>query len=321
MSEEQSMQQIILDTANKIFTDLCDKALLDAAETGEFAEALWGQVVETGFNQLGSNDSGTGATELFAFISIAGRYAVPLPLAETLLVNRWCGAGEGVYSIGLVENGEITDVPWGRRADKVVGVTPGSNQICIVDDVQVANAGVNMAGEPRDTIAMPAGGVTLVLDIEPFAQLALARANGMAGALEALLDLGIQFATERQQFGRAISKFQAIQHILAVVAAETAAARRAADSAVDALGTDRFEVEVAAAKARVGESVTVVAEQVHQVHGAMGFTHEHRLHHFSRRAWAWRDEYGNEVFWQRRLGAHIAGLGADQAWDFIATRG
>ena len=105
MSEEQSMQQIILDTANKIFTDLCDKALLDAAETGEFAEALWGQVVETGFNQLGSNDSGTGATELFAFISIAGRYAVPLPLAETLLVNRWCGAGEGVYSIGLVENG------------------------------------------------------------------------------------------------------------------------------------------------------------------------------------------------------------------------
>ena len=321
MSEEQSMQQIILDTANKIFTDLCDKTLLDAAEAGEFSETLWRQVAETGFNQLGSKDSGTGAMELFAFISIAGRYAVPLPLAETLLVNRWCGAGDGVYSIGLVENGEIVDVPWGRRADKVVGVTPGSNQICVVDDFRVEKTSVNLAGEPRDTIAISSGSDTLELDVDPFAQLALARANGMAGALEALLDLGIQFATERQQFGRAISKFQAIQHILAVVAAETAAARRAADSAVDGLGTDRFEVEVAAAKSRVGESVTVVAEQVHQVHGAMGFTHEHRLHHFSRRAWAWRDEYGNEVFWQRKLGAHIAGLGADQAWGFIATRG
>ncbi len=53
----------------------------------------------------------------------------------------------------------------------------------------------------------------------------------------------------------------------------------------------------------------------------MGFTHEHKLHHFTRRAWAWRDEFGNDVFWRRQLGAHIAGVGADGAWDFIATRG
>ena len=87
-------------------------------------------------------------------------------------------------------------------------------------------------------------------------------------------------------------------------------------------GTDRFIAEVAASKARVGEAVGIVAEQVHQVHGAMGFTHEHRLHHFTRRLWAWRDEWGNETYWQRVLGARIAGLfGADQAWGYIATRG
>ena len=142
----------------------------------------------------------------------------------------------------------------------------------------------------------------------------------MAGVLQALLELGLTFANEREQFGRPISKFQAIQHSLAIVAAEVAAARRAADAAVDALDNDRFLVEVAAAKSRVGEAVEVVAEQVHQVHGAMGFTHEHRLHHFSRRAWAWRDEFGNEFLWQQRLGQHIAALGADNAWSFIATR-
>jgi acyl-CoA dehydrogenase len=96
---------------------------------------------------------------------------------------------------------------------------------------------------------------------------------------------------------------------------------RIADAAVDALGGERFEFEVAAAKARVGEAAGVCAESAHQIHGAMGFTHEHQLHHFTRRVWAWREEFGNEVFWRRRLGGHIAGLGADAVWDFLATRG
>jgi alkylation response protein AidB-like acyl-CoA dehydrogenase len=151
--------------------------------------------------------------------------------------------------------------------------------------------------------------------------MALARTNLMAGGLQATLDLGLQFASERSQFGRSISKFQAIQHGLAVVAAEVAAAQRAADAAVDALGTSRFIDEVSASKARVGEAVGIVAEQVHQVHGAMGFTYEHRLHHFTRRLWAWRDEWGNEFYWQTILGRRLAGLGADKVWGYIATPG
>ena len=89
---------------------------------------------------------------------------------------------------------------------------------------------------------------------------------------------------------------------------------------MDAIADDRFVSEVAAAKARVGEAVGCVAEQVHQIHGAMGFTHEHRLHHFSRRAWAWRDAWGNEFAWQQKLGERLCQLGADQVWDFIATQ-
>ena len=60
-------------------------------------------------------------------------------------------------------------------------------------------------------------------------------------------------------------------------------------------------------------------EQVHQVHGAMGYTYEHRLHHFTRRLWAWRDEWGNEFYWQAKLGQHLASLGADRVWGYIAT--
>jgi acyl-CoA dehydrogenase len=65
--------------------------------------------------------------------------------------------------------------------------------------------------------------------------------------------------------------------------------------------------------------VGISVEIAHQVHGAMGFTHEHQLHHFTRRLWAWRDEHGSEAVWQARLGEHLCELGADQVWSFIAA--
>ncbi|XOV83071.1 MAG: acyl-CoA dehydrogenase family protein [bacterium] len=321
MSDTQSTLQLILDSGEKIFSDHCDKQLLDRAETGEFADTLWQQIVANGFNQLGASGSGTTARELYAFIMQCGRFAVPLPIAETLLVNSWLEPGEGLYSVGMVSDGQIIDVPWGRRADKVVGVRSDSSEVVVIDQPTVVEQRVNLAGEPRDILALPESAPTIDVTPEPFAQLALTRVNMMAGALQTLLDLGITFAMERSQFGRPIAKFQAIQHSLAIVASEVAAARRAADAGVDGLYNDRFLPEVAASKSRVGEAVTVAAEQIHQIHGAMGFTHEHRLHHFSRRAWAWRDEYGNEFHWQQLLGNHLAALGADNLWSFIATRG
>jgi alkylation response protein AidB-like acyl-CoA dehydrogenase len=321
MSEAESTQQLILDTAGRIFADHCDKQLLDKAEQGELAQALWAQISENGFNHLGTADSGTDAADMFAFIQLCGNHAVPLPIAETLLVNNWCGAGDELYSIGEVVDGSIVNVPWGRVARKVVGVRRDDHTVVVVENPEVIDRGTNLAGEPRDAIALPADAEQLHIAIDPYAQLAVARCNQIAGSVLKMLDLGVQYSTERIQFGRAIAKFQAIQHSLAVVAAEAAAAKRAADAAVDALQGDRFIYEVAASKARVGEAATVVAEQIHQVHGAMGFTHEHRLHHYSRRAWAWRDEYGNEFYWQTVLGAHMAALGADNVWSFIATRG
>ena len=52
-------RQLIEDTASKIFTDHCDKALLDRCEQGDFAEDLWRQIMANGFHQLGDAASGT----------------------------------------------------------------------------------------------------------------------------------------------------------------------------------------------------------------------------------------------------------------------
>ena len=314
--------QLIIDTAEKIFTDHCDKALLDATEQGTFPDVLWQQIVENGFHQLGSPNSGTETRDLFAFLKVCGRFAVPLPLAEILLAIQWLGAdapAQGFATIGLQAQDSVVQAAWGRQAKAVIGVAPGSDEVTVLTGAKVQTQDTNLAGEVRDTLAGGALSQIIELTDAPYAQLALARANLMAGGLQTVLDLGLQFASERSQFGRSISKFQAIQHSLAVVGTEVAASQRAADAGVDAMGTDRFGQEVAAAKARVGEAVVIVAEQVHQVHGAMGYTYEHRLHHFTRRLWAWRDEWGNELYWQAKLGQHLAGLGADQVWDYIAT--
>ena len=314
--------QLIIDTAEKIFTDHCDKSLWDATEQGVFPCDLWQQLVENGFHQLGSANSGTETKDLFAFLKVCGRYAAPLPMAEILLANRWLGASapaQGFASIGTQAGDSLVQVAWGRQVSPVLSVEAGSHDVSVFDAATLQQRGANLAGEPRDT--MVAGAVSQRIELEdlPYAQMALARTNLMAGCLQAVLDLGLQFAAERSQFGRSISKFQAIQHSLAVVGTEVAASQRAADAGVDAMGTDRFEQEVAAAKARVGEAVGIVAEQVHQVHGAMGYTYEHRLHHFTRRLWAWRDEWGNEFYWQAKLGQHLAKLGADRVWGYIAT--
>lgn len=308
---------IIVDTATRIFADNVNKAMLDAAEEGRFPAELWRSVVATGFHMVGSADSGTGLPELFALLEVSGRYAVPLPLAENLLANVWAGAGDGLSSIGIWQGDVITDVPWGRCASRIIGIRPDSRQIVIVETVEMLAVGSNMAGEARDRVSVPSNSITMSIAGDPWALLALARTAQTAGALRTVLESALGYAGDREQFGRSLSKFQAIQHSLAVQAAEVAAARRAMWAAVDSLDTERARAEIAAAKIRSGEASGVVGEAAHQVFGAIGYTYEHRLHHFTRRVWAWRDEYGNEFAWQRELGAMIAGGGADAVWSFI----
>ena len=87
------MREVLLDTAAKIFQDGCAKADLDAAEAGEFPAGLWRTLCENGFQLMAQPDSGVELADVFRVLRVAGRHAVPLPLAEALLANRWLGGG------------------------------------------------------------------------------------------------------------------------------------------------------------------------------------------------------------------------------------
>jgi len=313
---------LILDTAERIFRDHCDKPLLDRAELGEFPDRLMALVREAGFQQLAMTDSGVRLADALAILTPVGQFAVPLPVAEVLLSNRWLGRDDRLVSIGLGDGAGARAVPWGRQADAVISLSV-DGQAFLLEDLTVTEE-MNLAGEPRDRV-LAGRSDRLELNDDGHLLLALSRALQMAGGLQQALALSLSYVSEREQFGRPIARFQAIQHHMAVMAAEVAAAIRAADAGLAGLGSDRAEQEVAIAKIRIGEAVGIVAELAQQVHGAMGYTHEHQLHHTTRRLWAWRDEYGNENYWQKRLGARLATLvsidGGDALWDFIATRG
>ena len=315
-------RQMLLDTAEKMFADHCDKSLLDQAERGEFPDGLLGLIRDGGFQQLAMSSSGVELADALAVLRVAGLYALPLPLAEMLLANRWLGNDERLVSIGTGDASGADNVPWGRTMEAVIALSP-KGEAHLLTDLSVEE-GSNLAGEPRDSVRAGAA-EPLRIEEDTDVLLALTRAVMMAGGLERALALSLDYVSEREQFGRPISKFQAIQHHMAVMAAETAASIRAADAGLAGLGSDRQREEVAAAKARIGEAVGVVAELAHQVHGAMGYTHEHQLHHTTRRLWAWRDEYGTEQVWQQQLGSalarRVAERGGDSLWDFIASHG
>ena len=318
-----STRSLLIDTAAKIFADHTDKRSLDAAEAGDFPESLWQVIASNGLHEMALPNSGIDLADVFAVFKVAGRYALPVPLPEIVLANRWRASSEGFVSVGFFQSDaqgdRATSVPWGRKAERVLAIADDG-----LRELKVATTehGQNMAGEAADLVQGEQVAVYQP-DEDPLALLALARTMQMAGGLEQVLELSLRYATEREQFGRPISGFQAIQHNLAVMAAETAAAIRSADAAADALANsspERLPLEIAAGKARVGEACGVVAELAHQVHGAMGFTYEHELHHVTRRLWSWRDEFGGETYWQSRLGYALAGSDGDSLWSFIASR-
>jgi hypothetical protein len=343
---------LVFDAAAKLFGDLSTEAVINQAEQGSWPAALWAAIEQAGFlDVLVADDafSFAGFADAGAILRAAGQFAVPLPIAETMLARWWlAGAGlaapPGPLTVAPVERtdqvsvavargscrvgGSATAVPWASQAAGLVVVATGFVALVAPARAEL-RPGTNLAGEPRDDVGFELdvgdGAAAPVPSSYDAALLfglgALCRAAQMAGAMEAALGLAVQYANDRVQFGRPIAKFQAIQHQLALLAEQVAAARVAADTACGAVTARGLAASfaIAAAKIRAGEAAGKVTDYAHQVHGAIGFTHEHRLHHVTRRLWSWRDEFGTESVWSAELGRRIAAAGAAAMWPTITA--
>src|SRR5262252_6249078 len=345
-----STDNIIVDTATRIFQDLCEPNTVNEAEKGVWPKALWAALEESGLplTWVPEDLGGAGATmaDGFDVLRVTGRFAAPVPLAETLMAG-WLLARAGISvpngpmsvapvhadgHIALQDDGRLAGrarrVPFARNAGHIAILAHRGNDTAVA---LVAAAGLpisqssSLAGEPSDEVsfdgAVAAAVQPVALDQDLLVGFGAAvRLQQMAGALEKILEQSVQHALDRTQFGRPIAKFQAVQHNLATLAGEVAAASAAGDAAAEACSRPEIGLaEVAIAKVRGGEAAGTGAAIAHQVHGAMGFTYEHSLHHATRRLWAWREEFGNEAVWAARLGRMVAERGADGLWPFITA--
>ena len=154
---------------------------------------------------------------------------------------------------------------------------------------------------------------------------AAATVSLMAGAMGRALSLSIEHVNMRQQFGRPLGKFQAVQQSLAVMACEVRAVEAAAAALaarLDAIDLDPSAAafEIAAAKLRANRAVGIVTSIAHQVHGAIGFTEEYDLHRVTVPLMRWRGTHGNDAHWARLLGRQVAGLGGRGLWEALTAR-
>jgi acyl-CoA dehydrogenase len=350
-------ENIVAETAARIFADLADAQTINRDKKGEWKAPLWQALTEAGLPLAwvpeDCGGSGASLAEGFSVLSAAGRAAIAVPLAETMLAG-WLLAQAKISSpdgemtvapaspkdrITLNADGSLTGkargVPFAKAAKHIAVLASDAKglSIALVDPGKCRiDAGLGLGGDNSDTVTFDkVQPITIKAAPKEFDQTQLmlmggvARSLQIAGALESMLEISVRYSNERVAFEKKISKFQAVQHNLARLAGESAAALAAATSAADAIANaksfdDEVFLEAVAAKIRCSEAAEKGGGIAHQVHGAIGFTIEHILHRYSLRALSWRDDFGSESYWAVELGKLVANKGADELWPLVASR-
>jgi acyl-CoA dehydrogenase len=329
-------EALIQNTAQRLFQQLESSP---GSDTPDAVRGRWAQIEATGLDRIlvpeAAGGFGAHLVDVVAVLRCAGSCAVEAPLMEAIAA-RWLFASAGLTEphdlvvlcndVSVAADGtRHAVIAYGRAVARACVVdTRGTAANLVVFDVDVAalEHGEDLAGEPRDRMEVPATAHAHLLNLtqDRIAGLcALLRAAQMLGAMERALDIAIEHANARQQFGRPIGQFQAVQQMLSVLAGQVAVVAAAVDGATAGMRDQAAWIGGALAKARASEAVATVNGVAHQVTAAMGFSREFPLHRFTRRLWAWRDEYGSEQAWHERIGGMVLERGGEGLWPLLVN--
>lgn len=327
------MDPMMEDALRELLRDRCSPAQVRAIEAGGPPQALWRDLHASGFADAlvaeAQGGAGLALAEVFPLMMLCGAHTVPVPLAQTMLARaRLSRAGlpcpQGSIALAAESASEAGGlrcalVPYGRVADWVL-VDAGATAILLPVAAARSGPGVFVldASLAWDGAAL-AQGVQLPHAAGTRLLLACSLAAQVAGALVEVLMSTLRHANERQQFGRPIGKFQAIQHQLSVMAEHVLAARMAAQLGCASATETPDRLRVAVAKARASEAALEVANIAHAIHGAIGFTAEFDLQLFTRRLHAWRLAAGAESSWHAELGEALVGGHDGIALDLLRS--
>jgi alkylation response protein AidB-like acyl-CoA dehydrogenase len=309
-----------LDTEQKDFAASIDAALAAADVPGtvrawnkgdaEAARAIWSRLGELGVTALavGEESGGVGAhpVDLVVAVERLGHWCVPGPVVESLAVApvllagddraAALAAGELIATVAmppavrLAVDADFAGLSLLAGDGTVADATPSVQHASVDPSRRLFE--VSAAGDPRpaDTARAYDFG-------------ALATAAQLLGAGQAMLDMSVEYAKQRTQFGRTIGGYQAIKHKLADVHIALELARPLLFGAALALAEGSMDCarDVSAAKSAAADAALLSARASLQTHGAIGYTAEHDLSQLLLRVQALRSAWGDPAAHRRRV--------------------
>lgn len=308
-------QEAFRDTTRALLDERCTPAAVRAAwgdAPGELDRSTWAALAEMGATSVLAPEAtgglGLDATWLVLLLEEAGRCALPYPFVETAAVAAPLVPERVVGGQVLATDLGGPYVPYASDADAFL-LRADDGGLVVVDrsDVKVTpvttvdgglRAGTVDGAGRGEAVCGPDGAEAA------FDRGALGVAAVLVGLAERMLAMTVEYVTSRQQFGVAVGSFQAVKHHLADAALRLQFARplvrRAAWSL--ATGAPTAASDVSAAKALATEAAAVAGRKALQCHGAIGYTVEHDLHLFMKRAWALQASWGSAAWHRRRIG-------------------
>lgn len=315
------MDALLVESFERFVSGLATPAAVREVERDAAAAAtMWPEIERSGFLDLlvpeSLGGSGAGLREAFGPWMACGRQTLPLPLAQTMWARGVLAAAGIDPPMGPIAIAGVAQrqpgcawhcpaVPFGSIAQAVLVSLPEGAGAWLWPLAGAERRPAGVHGSQQATLELPptaTGALRLPGDVDLAAAGALVTAVLMAGALERLLSMTLQYANDREQFGKPIGKFQAVQQQLAVLAEQAFAARMAAELGCADEGVQPHALRAAVAKARAGEAAEKAVAIAHAVHGAIGVTAEFDLHLVTRRLQEWRGDHGAAPYWHARLG-------------------
>lgn len=327
------MDEQFTDALRQVLADHCSLQTVREIEASASVQPLWQAIEASGFADAlvapEHGGAGLSLSSVYPLLELCGRVCLPVPLAQTMLARAWLaksGLAVPAGSIALAWGGQPVDAAL-PLVCRNVGLGKVANWVLVGFESHSLLLPATKASQLTSvfcldaTLQWPSETVQTAQRINAFCDLetwqACINSAQLAGAMQSVLTQSLQFANERQQFGRPIGKFQAIQHQLSVIAEHTFAARMAAQMGCNSSSFLPQKLAVAVAKARTSEAAVEVAALCHSIHGAIGFTAEYDLQLFTRRLHLWRQAAGSESHWHMVLGAVLFGQHDGLALDLL----
>jgi len=331
-------EDIILESLKKLLTQQATTQQVNEIDHGGDWSFLWQQIEKNGFVNMMLDESHDGASisfqNLFEYARLCGKLALPNPLIQSIIFKR---CHENVFGerdllpITFAIKKQTDDskvisaenIPFGKFSKSVLVYESHTKhrQIALLPVHTVKNTNSsfkNLSYLDCDWKDGLAEAVQLDSPYDWHSIGAALTAALISGALQSLLELTLQYAKDRKQFGRAIGKFQAIQQQISVLTELAAVAKTAAQLAFQTENIEQLDqLQCAIAKAQCSVAATKCVKIAHAIHGAIGVTAEYQLQLFTRRLLEWSHDYGNAEYWHGLIGEDLIRHDAKRTLHFL----